>query len=79
MWFIRWKICFGYLYRLVLNRVETYLDLLLKVICDLGDNLLPHCHRVATLLKRWLLGTHQRAVGHEHLYYYLNFQKKYYY
>lgn len=24
------------------------------------DNLLPHAHRVASLLKRWLLGTHQQ-------------------
>jgi len=27
---------------------------------DVGDNLLlPRCHKVASLLKRWLLGTHQ--------------------
>jgi len=29
--------------------------------------LLPGVHRVASLFKRWLLGTHQGAVGHEHL------------
>jgi len=34
--------------------------------------LLPHCHRVASLLKRWLLGIHQGAVSHEHLEYYLD-------
>ena len=28
--------------------------------------------RVASLLKRWLLGTHQGAVSHEHLDYYLD-------
>jgi transposase-like protein len=33
---------------------------------------LPLVHRVASLLKRWLLGTHQGAVGHEHLDYYLD-------
>jgi transposase-like protein len=38
----------------------------------LGENLLPRCHRVASLLKRWLLGTHQGAVSHEHLDYYLD-------
>jgi len=38
----------------------------------LGDNLLPRCHRVASLLKRWLLGTHQGAVSNEHLDYYLD-------
>lgn len=39
---------------------------------ELGDNLLPRCHRVASLLKRWLLGTHQGAVSCEHLNYYLD-------
>jgi transposase-like protein len=39
---------------------------------EVGDNLLPHCHRVAALLKRWILGTHQGAVSHNHLDYYLD-------
>lgn len=39
---------------------------------QLGKNLLPSCHRVASLLKRWLMGTHQGAVSHEHLDYYLD-------
>ena len=34
--------------------------------------LLPRVHRVASLLKRWLLGTHQGAVSREHLDYYLD-------
>lgn len=34
--------------------------------------LLPRVHRVASLLKRWLLGTHQGAVSVEHLDYYLD-------
>jgi transposase-like protein len=33
---------------------------------------LPRVHRVASLLKRWLLGTHQGAVGATHLDYYLD-------
>lgn len=33
---------------------------------------LPRVHRVASLLKRWLLGTHQGAVRPEHLDYYLD-------
>ena len=37
-----------------------------------GENLLPLANRVASLLKRWLLGTHQGAIGHEHLEYYLD-------
>jgi len=35
-----------------------------------GDNLLPLANRVASLLKRWLLGTHQGAVRTTHLDYY---------
>lgn len=34
--------------------------------------LLPRVHRVAALLKRWLLGTHQGAVSREQLDYYLD-------
>ena len=38
-----------------------------------NDNtLLPRVHRVASLLKRWLLGTHQGGVSREHLDYYLD-------
>ena len=39
---------------------------------ELGDNLLPLVNRVASLLKRWLLGTHQGAVEATHLDYYLD-------
>lgn len=35
------------------------------------DDLLPHVHRVASLLKRWLLGTHQGGVHREHIEAYL--------
>lgn len=34
--------------------------------------LLPRVHRVASLLKRWLMGTHQGAQSMEHLDYYLD-------
>jgi transposase-like protein len=37
-----------------------------------AHELLPRVHRVASLLKRWLLGTHQGGVQHEHLDYYLD-------
>ncbi|MGA3080960.1 MAG: IS1595 family transposase [Terracidiphilus sp.] len=37
-----------------------------------GEHLLPRVHRVISLLKRWLLGTHQGAIGQEHLDDYLN-------
>ena len=32
-----------------------------------GEHLLPHVHRIASLLKRWILGTHQGAIAHAHL------------
>src|SRR5208282_3871030 len=38
----------------------------------LGVNLLPLVNRVASLLKRWLLGTHQGSVRPSHLDYYLD-------
>jgi len=37
-----------------------------------GENLLPLVNRVASLLKRWLIGTHQGAVRASHLDYYLD-------
>jgi transposase-like protein len=37
-----------------------------------GERLLPRVHRVVSLLKRWLLGTHQGAIHQEHLDYYLD-------
>jgi len=39
---------------------------------DLRKDGLPRVHRVISLLKRWLLGTHQGAVSHEQLGYYLD-------
>jgi transposase-like protein len=37
-----------------------------------ASDLLPRVHRVASLLKRWILGTHQGAVSPEHLEGYLD-------
>jgi transposase-like protein len=45
---------------------------LLKKRPQAAIQLLPRVHRVASLLKRWLMGTHQGAVSHEHLDYYLD-------
>jgi transposase-like protein len=36
------------------------------------DEILPHIHMIVSLLKRWLLGTHQGAVQEMHLQAYLN-------
>jgi len=37
-----------------------------------GEEILPNVHRIASLLKRWLLGTHQNYIGQEYLSYYLD-------
>jgi len=39
---------------------------------EVGENLLPRVHRVAALLKRWILGVHQGAIRPSHLDYYLD-------
>lgn len=39
---------------------------------EAATELLPRVHLVASLLKRWLLGTHQGAISPEHLDYYLD-------
>jgi transposase-like protein len=43
-----------------------------RATAQVGEDLLPGCHRVASLLKRWMMGTHQGAISHEHLEYYLD-------
>jgi transposase-like protein len=37
-----------------------------------ASELMPRVHRVISLLKRWLMGTHQGAVSQKHLDYYLD-------
>jgi len=49
-----------------------YKHSVVRKTATIGDNLLPLCHREAALIKRWLTGTHQGAVSHEHLGYYLD-------
>jgi len=39
---------------------------------ELGENLLPKINLTVSLLKRWLLGTHQGSVRPQHLDYYLD-------
>lgn len=36
------------------------------------SDLLPHVHIVVSLLKRWILGTHQSSVSKKHADYYLD-------
>ncbi len=44
----------------------------IKASGDPAHVAMPEVHRVASLLKRWLLGTHQGAGSHDQLDYYLN-------
>ena len=53
-------------------RALGYVHQVVGPAAALGENLLPRCHRVASLLKRWLLGTHQGAVRSKQLEYYLD-------
>jgi transposase-like protein len=52
----------GYVHDRVVERKHT----------ETASELLPGVHRIASLLKRWLLGTHQGAVRQQHLGYYLD-------
>jgi transposase-like protein len=49
-----------------------YTHTVVREAAEPGENPLPLVHRVASLLKRWLLGTHQGAVRASHLDYYLD-------
>ena len=56
------------------NGIEKlgYRHEIIRAESDVGGNLLPKVHLVASLLKRWLLGTYQGAVHPVHLDYYLD-------
>ena len=49
-----------------------YKHTIIRKTADVGDNLLPLVNRVAALLMRWLLGTHQGKPAASHLDYYLD-------
>jgi len=51
---------------------KGYVHQVVRRTAIMGENLLPRVNRVASLLQRWLLGTHQGAVAHSHLDYYLD-------
>jgi len=51
---------------------QGYAHAVVRKTAIVGKNLLPRVHRVASLLERWLLGTHQGAVAHFQLDYYLD-------
>ena len=54
------------------NRGYTHDRVLQQRRSEDPSELLPGVHRLASLLKRWLLGTHQGAVQRAHLPYYLD-------
>jgi len=49
-----------------------YIHEIVREEAGVGEKLLPRCNTVVSLLKRWLLGTHQGAVQISHLDYYLD-------
>ena len=59
-------------YRDLKNRGYTHDRILQQRSTQEPSELLPGVHRIASLLKRWLLGTHQGAVSAAHLPYYLD-------
>lgn len=59
-------------YRALKNRDYVHDRVLQQSSSQEPSELLPGVHRVASLLKRWLLGTHQGAVSRAHLPYYLD-------
>lgn len=50
----------------------THDVIVVKRHAETASELLPRVHRVVSLLKRWLMGTHQGAVSGAHLDYYLD-------
>jgi transposase-like protein len=55
-----------------LLKAQGYRHEVVRESAVVGANLLPRANRVASLLQRWLLGTHQGAVAAAHLDYYLD-------
>ena len=58
-------------YNNIAKKGYTHQVTILSPSDDPAHKLMPRVHRVASLLKRWLLGTHQGAVSEKHLDYYL--------
>jgi transposase-like protein len=55
-----------------LLKAKGYRHAVVRESSVVGANLLPRANRVAALLQRWLMGTHQGAVAAAHLDYYLD-------
>lgn len=59
-------------YQAVKSKGYAHRVTVLKGNTESPSTLMPRVHRIASLLKRWILGTHQGAISHEHLAYYLD-------
>ena len=59
----------GFKHSVVKNKIETPFNEQNDIT---NDSLLPKCHRVVSLLKRWILGTLQGSIGKEHMQDYLD-------
>jgi transposase-like protein len=59
-------------YNAVATKGYTHKRTVISASGDPAHVAMPGVHRIAGLLKRWLLGTHQGAVSGKHLDYYLD-------
>lgn len=55
-----------------LDKIGLAHDIVAKETVENRENLLPMAHLNISLFKRWILGTHQGAIGHDHLGFYLD-------
>jgi len=55
-----------------LSKLDYRHEVIRKRSAEVGEDPLPRAHRIAALLKRWMLGTHQGAIQPSHLDYYLD-------
>jgi len=53
-------------------KTRGYRHQIVRASASVAEELLPLAHWVSSLLKRWLMGTHQGAVSHEHLDYWMS-------
>lgn len=59
-------------YQSTVSKGYSHRVTILKAKPDPASELLPRVHRIASLVKRWILGTHQGAISRDHLEFYLD-------
>ncbi len=55
-----------------LDEIGLKHEVVTKATATNSENLMPMAHLNISLFKRWILGTHQGAIGHDHLGFYLD-------